>query len=116
MLLVHFTLHHTHQAAAIPVILAGRDVLMASETGRRVSTLLLLMHTGSGKTLAYALPIANQLRRDEVDLGSFDTLRRLCDMCRCGAQGRVAACAGAVPEPRPRRTVSGQRIAIEMEY
>lgn len=44
------------QAAAIPQILSGKDVLVASETG-------------SGKTLTYALPIAHMIRRNEVELG-----------------------------------------------
>ncbi|WFC95701.1 RNA helicase [Malassezia brasiliensis] len=41
------------QAATIPAILEGRDVIGGAETG-------------SGKTLAFALPILNELRRDMV--------------------------------------------------
>ena len=41
------------QAAAIPRVLAGGDLVLAS-------------HTGSGKTLAYLLPLVQALRRDEA--------------------------------------------------
>lgn len=40
------------QQAAIPAILSGRDVLIASETG-------------SGKTLAYLLPLVHVLKQEE---------------------------------------------------
>ncbi|KAI3623980.1 RNA helicase [Malassezia furfur] len=47
------------QAASIPAILEGRDVIGGAETG-------------SGKTLAFALPILNELRRDMV--GGFGVI------------------------------------------
>ena len=47
------------QAATIPAILEGRDVIGGAETG-------------SGKTLAFALPILNELRRDMV--GGFGVI------------------------------------------
>ncbi|KAK9809038.1 hypothetical protein WJX72_008266 [[Myrmecia] bisecta] len=51
------------QAAAIPVILKGGDVLLAS-------------HTGSGKTLAYLLPLIKLLKEQEAQEGFVSRPKR----------------------------------------
>ncbi|CAI5484727.1 unnamed protein product [Closterium sp. Yama58-4] len=51
------------QRLAIPGVLSGRDVVLAS-------------HTGSGKTLAYLLPVVQMMRADEAESGRSDRLKR----------------------------------------
>ena len=57
---MNFTRPTPVQAAALPALLAGRDVVMGAETG-------------SGKTLAYLLPLLQRLLAAQADVGlDFD--------------------------------------------